>query len=181
MNRDQIKELVDRLPFLYPRNVWTGKPVEDYDYDSIWWAEELPQGWRKLFLQCCEDIGETLKKTGQLNTFRFNQVKEKYNTMRMYHQGTSREVQDILNKYEYLSNFVCQKCGKPAQYETEGWITSYCTDCCPDKKSASALEFSPTFTLYRYSKDGVEEQVIDCSSEWDRYLESGHREGFLVK
>lgn len=181
MTRDQVKELVDKLPFLYPRNVWTDEPVEDYDYDAIWWADGLPRGWRKLFLQCCEDIGEVLKKTDQLNTFRFNQVKEKYNTMRMYHQGTSQEAQDILNKYEYLSTFICQDCGKPAQYETGGWITSYCADCCPDKKWVSALEFKPTFTICRHTQDEVDEQIVDCSNEWNRYLERGHKEGFLLE
>ena len=35
MKQEQIKKLVERYPYLLPRNVWTGEVPEDYDYTYI--------------------------------------------------------------------------------------------------------------------------------------------------
>lgn len=39
MTQEEIKQLVERYPYLLPRNVWTDKVPEDYDYtycDDCW-------------------------------------------------------------------------------------------------------------------------------------------------
>lgn len=162
------KELCERMPYLVPRNVWTGKIVENYDYSYIEGEYELPSGWLKLFLMCMEDIRQPLVDSNYLNEFRFSQIKEKYNTMRLYNFGASKEVHDIISKYEYISQFVCQKCGKPATKETIGWITSYCDDCIPKGYKYEEIKFEPVMHITRFSKEGNVEEHIDCSDIWRR-------------
>ena len=167
------KELLTEFPFLLPRNVWTGELDEDYDY-SYTLLDFAPVGWKKLFLQCCRDLAIQLTKERKLNKFRFTQIKEKYNTLRMYNNGCSQECHDILLKYEYLSSFVCQKCGKPADYETEGWLTSLCKDCFEKQglEKKHIINMDLTFTVTEYSLKGENKKVYDCTEEGGRYLKS---------
>lgn len=89
MTQEDIKKLVERYPYLLPRNVWTDKLPEDYDYTYIK-GLEIPNGWRKLFFQMCEDIRQPLIDANYLDKFRFTQIKEKYNSLRCYHCGAPR-------------------------------------------------------------------------------------------
>ena len=92
----------------------------------------------------------------------------------MYNNGCSQECHDILLKYEYLSSFVCQKCGKPADYETEGWISSLCKDCFEKQglEKKHKINMNLTFTVTEYSLKGENKKVYDCTEEWERYLKS---------
>lgn len=49
LKRIKIKNrhLVKKYPWILPRNVWTGKVPDDYDYSYTEW--ELPTGWHKAF------------------------------------------------------------------------------------------------------------------------------------
>ena len=72
------KKLVKRYPFLLPRNVWTGKIVEDYDYS---WTEYdcLDKGWQIGFGKfLLEDLREACFKTNFLDKLQFLQIKEKF-------------------------------------------------------------------------------------------------------
>ena len=55
-------------------------------------------------------------------------IKEKYGTLRLYASAT-QEIQDVLDKYEYMSYGYCIGCGKPARYITKGWISYCCEEC----------------------------------------------------
>lgn len=171
--KEQNKVLCERYPFLIPRNVFTDEIDEDYDYSYIRGIGELPSGWHKLFFQLCEDIRQPLIDADYLDKFRFSQVKEKYNTIRCYTFGAPETVHDIIEKYEYISRFICQRCGKPATYETIGWITSYCDDCIKDidKKHAKPIKFNPIFKIKRYDKNGITIIERDVSDEWNRLYE----------
>ena len=45
---EKNKALVDDFPFLLPRNRWTGKVPDDYDY-SYTELDAMPEGWRTAF------------------------------------------------------------------------------------------------------------------------------------
>jgi hypothetical protein len=79
MEKTKVKVLVERYPYLLPRNVWNDKVPEDYDYTYIMGIDTIPKGWQKLFLQMCEDIRQPLIDADYLDKFRFSQIKEKYN------------------------------------------------------------------------------------------------------
>lgn len=172
MTQEQIKQLVERYPFLIPRNVWTGKILENYDYTyMIGWG--LPDGWHRLFLQMCEDIRQPLIDADYLEQFRFSQVKEKYNRMCLYNFGAPKAVDEILSKYEMMAGYVCTKCGKPAVYETRDYIASYCEDCWKDMglaEKAKVIEFKPYYKRTNWGTGGKLSEIISFEEEWNRYL-----------
>ena len=179
MNSEQNKKLVERYPFLLPRNVFTDKVDPDYDYSYIRGIGELPNGWEKLFLQMCEDIRQPLIDDDYLDKFRFTQVKEKYNRLECYNRGASEEVNTILEKYMVLSRYVCTKCGRRARYETQGYIASYCKPCresLPVVEKAKKVKIKPSFTEIITTSSGREyEVIVPIKKEWKRYLASIRR------
>jgi hypothetical protein len=125
------KALIDKYPFLLPRNRWTGKVVEDYDYDYTE-LDEMPDGWRIRFgAEMVEEISQELKKYNFENEYRIMQIKEKWGGLRWYDNGYPRasKIDLIIYKYEDLSYKTCIICGKPAIYQTTGWVSPYCADC----------------------------------------------------
>lgn len=68
LNKESNQKLIERFPFLIPRNRWTGKVPEDYDY-SYTELDSMPDGWRKAFgEQMCEDIRDELVHSISTNT-----------------------------------------------------------------------------------------------------------------
>jgi hypothetical protein len=174
MTREEIKNLVERYPYLLPRNVWTDKVPEDYDYTYIR-GLELPKGWYKLFFQLCEDIRQPLIDAGYLDKFRFSQIKEKYNRMECYNFGAPEAVQDIIDKYSVMAKYVCTVCGKPAVYETSGYIASYCDYCWRDlarHENGDWLHFKPQYKISGWKNGEAYEKTISFEDEWNRYLAS---------
>ena len=171
--KEQNKALVEHYPFLLPRNVWTDEILENYDYSYVRGAE-LPEGWRLLFLQMCEDIRQPLIDANYLDKFRFSQIKEKYNTMRLYHCGAPEAVDEILRKYEVMASYICTRCGQPATIESQGYVASYC-DKCWEKVGkyyhGEPIEFKASYTITGF-KDGEKyTKTISFENEWNRYLE----------
>lgn len=124
------KELLERHPFLTPRNVWTDEVVELEDGEEHTLLDEMPQGWRIAFgEQMCEEIREALIKADCLDEYRIMQIKEKYGSLRWYDGGAPREVHEIIRKYERLSERTCIHCGKPATQISTGWISPFCDEC----------------------------------------------------
>lgn len=173
-NKEKIKEIVERYPYLLPRNVWTDKVPEDYDYTYIK-GLEIPIGWQRLFFQMCEDIRQPLIDADCLDKFRFIQIKEKYNEMRCYHFDAPEEVFNIIRKYEQMAYYVCTKCGKPATYETQGYFASYCDDCWKDfvrHQKVEPIEFKPYFKISGRKNGEDYEKIVSFEDEWNRYLKS---------
>ena len=136
LTTEQRKQLIKVYPYLQPRNVWTGKISEDYDYSYIRGEHELPDGWLRLFLLYCKNLRPILVETELLDKFRFSQLKEKYGRMCLYNFGIPRSSgADILTMmYESYSQDICHVCGKQARYESKGWIEPWCEECidkCP--------------------------------------------------
>lgn len=174
MTEDQtiVKALIERYPFLAPYNVFTGELDEDYDYSYIF-PLEIPRGWNKLFLQLCEDIRQPLIDAGCLDSFRLLQVKEKYNRLEVYNSGAPDTVQEIIDKYTEMAQYICVNCGRPAEYETSGYIASYCIECFKDyvrHEKGDWIKFNPTYTFKRWINNAWEEYTISFEDEWNRYL-----------
>lgn len=72
------KKLIKKYCWLIPRNVWSGKIPEDYDY---YYTEYdcIPDGWQKAFGKIMlKEIDDELKKNNYVNQYRIYQIKEKY-------------------------------------------------------------------------------------------------------
>ena len=94
--------------------------------------DAMPTGWREAFgIQLCKDLRRQLIKDRFLFSYRIAQIKEKWGSLRWYSACASKDVYNILNKYEDLSYNICINCGKPATKISSGWISPYCDDCFP--------------------------------------------------
>lgn len=146
-----------KYPFWQPRNVWSGKK-----YWSFTEYEQISPGWRKAFgKQLSKDLRSALKKTKQLRSFYFLQIKQKWGFLCLYSTATTEEVFDILNYYEKLSIGYCEICGKPARYyKNYGWHTYLCSDCMDkeikhNKPNCGDGELIKTKKPYRLKKSDI--------------------------
>lgn len=169
------KNLIEYMPYLQPRNVWTDEIPEDYDYEYIRGEHELPEGWFSLFLDMCEDIRKPLEKIGHLDKFRFTQIKEKYGSLRAYNNGCPEEVNDVLLKYERISRFTCHACGRLAVKESQGYILPYCKHCAKiASKGKYALKFNritfnPIIKISGYKNGKKYKRKLNCIKEFLLY------------
>ena len=167
------KEIVAKYPFLRVRDI-DGMPDVKAEFPMI--CLEIPLGWYKLFFQMCDDIKAALEKEGTADDFYFLQVKEKFNRLVCYSNG-SVEVEAIIQKYGYIAQYVCTHCGKPATFQTSGYIASFCDDCWKDwarHEKGDWLHFSDTYKVFTIStQDKVYvPRVISVKEEWNRYLKN---------
>ena len=186
------KKLVQQHPYLLPRSVWTGKVVKGYDYT---WTEYdcLLKGWQigfgKFWLQ---DLKEACEKTGFTNKLFFSQLKEKYGQFRQYNFGAPQEVHDVIHRYEWLSQYICWKCGSPEAtiVDDYGWYLPVCK-CCWDKQNKERASkgymvrpweevaelddvgLPMEYHVEHFSKEGSRHETIDISETankiWDAY------------
>ena len=123
----------------------------------------------------CEDIYEPLVRADYVDKFRFSDVKEKYGAMRCYTVGATREVYDIIDKYEFLSKQVCSVCGIPATVVTYGYVCPYCTEhvrgSMENVDEAEIIELKTSYVKRRWMPYRSEDVTVNCSDEWCRYLE----------
>ena len=119
----------------YPFMKWYGDPLyigyPQYKKPSLThtWYDEIPEGWRKAFgKQLLEELKNVIQASKDKSDFAWEQIKEKYGGLRLYANCT-KAVQEVLGKYELMSEGYCIRCGKPARYKTRGWITYFCEDC----------------------------------------------------
>ena len=172
--RDKIeeeKQIVEKYPFLRVRDI---DGTIDTDAKFPLMSLEIPNGWSRLFAQMCDDIKTLLEKEGIIDKFYFIQCKEKYNELVCFSNGAaSQEVEQILQKYRYLSRYVCTECGKPAVQETRGYIASLCEDCWKDKfkhEDCNILKFSPTYEIVGFKNGRGYSRSVNVEDEWNRYV-----------
>ena len=198
MNEKQIiernKELVGKYPFLLPRNVFSDKLREDYNYEYTWY-DDLEKGWQiglgKFLL---EDLKEVLVKTNNLDEFRFYQIKEKFGTLRLYTNGMPEEVQNVLDKYEFISQYICVHCGSPHAciVDNYGWYQPLCRDCWDkdnewrkekgrkiisyeDAVGEELYEMPDSYTVTRRYSNGEKEKIIYDISKTTKKIREAYK------
>ena len=128
--QQQNRELCEKYPFIQVINWRTGRPYEDEDY-SFTHLDRLPDGWRKAFGEkMCEELKEALEEDGKLDDYWVVEVKEKYGYLRWTDDGGTEKTEEIVKKYEDISERTCVSCGAPAtMYTYKGWISPWCKEC----------------------------------------------------
>lgn len=89
----------------------------------------VPDGWKDLFLDMCDKLAAAIKGKENENTFRFDEIKEKWGELRMYAAGSSEEAKRIMDKHTEKSRKICIRCGAPATRISKGWISPFCDNC----------------------------------------------------
>lgn len=88
----------------------------------------MPDGWRIAFGDTfIEELSKALGDNAK--DFRILDIKEKFGGLRFYCYAATREVYDIIRKYERMSYHICISCGEPATKISKGWICPYCDQC----------------------------------------------------
>lgn len=115
-----------KYPWLRLRDMYSGEI--DTEHDAM---DDMPEGWKKAFgSMMCEELDVAIKAAGLEDEIIFEQVKEKFGELRMYCFPYNREVDEIIQKYEVLSNNICIHCGKPdVPMINTGWIRPSCREC----------------------------------------------------
>lgn len=68
--------------------------------------------------------------------FKWFQIKEKWGTLRLYHDGLGDEyTRGVIAMAEAMSSAVCEQCGDAGKRRGGGWIRTLC-DRCNDAKHA---------------------------------------------
>lgn len=131
------------------------------------WSEfdAIPYGWRKRFgIQFCKELKEAILKSGGkklMKEFRIHQIKEKWGKFTFYVNTYPKEVDRVIKKYEYISQFVCIDCGEDAVKKTVGWICPYCEHCLPKNKDWIWID-----PVYGWSNAKRSEENKNKMEEW---------------
>lgn len=80
--------------------------------------------WRKKYLE--ENDPEKLKQEPEYFPVKFDQIKEKYGTLRVYFSGGDEYVEGLVSMAEAISGKICEVCGNKGQPNKGGWITTLC-------------------------------------------------------
>lgn len=182
------KKLIKKYPWLLPRNVWTDKVLEDYDY-TYTELDCIPAGWMKAFgMMMVKEYDNELRKYNFQRKYRIVQIKEKFGQLRWYDNGHVGNMGDINSKYETISENICIRCGCEAPMIDTGWMSPYCFQCfryiynrrwkgdktddelrelykefCCEEIREDEKYMRDSFKYTRFSTDGKETVTVDIS------------------
>ena len=89
----------------------------------------VPFGWRKMVVNgMLKELKKELKRD-KIKGYHLLQVKEKWGELRWYDSGETKAIENIVRKYTIRSRYTCAICGKPATWESTGYILPLCDDC----------------------------------------------------
>ncbi|WP_050631754.1 hypothetical protein [Bradyrhizobium viridifuturi] len=91
-------------------------------------APECGPGWHDLLNRLCVRIRKATRAEG---TFKFNQIREKYGTLRVYWGGrlsqeATVQVEEAIALAEARSATCCEVCGEPGRLRGGTWLTTRC-------------------------------------------------------
>ena len=71
MTIEENRTLIEEMPFLLPRNRWTGEVSPDYDYSYTELdMAEVPGSWKQHLLPLAREIKAELDKNGFADEYR---------------------------------------------------------------------------------------------------------------
>ena len=83
--------------------------------------------WRKKYLE--ENDPEKLQQEPEYFPVKFDQIKEKYGTLRVYFSGGDEYVEGLVSMAEAISGKTCETCGNKGEPTKGGWIMTLCDGC----------------------------------------------------
>lgn len=115
MKRELEQKLREEFPTVF-RDLW-GNPMQT----CMAWGIECNDGWYNLI----RDICLVIEPKGVVAF----QIKEKFGTLRFYHDSTDESVLETIAKVEQQSEKVCEICGNPGYLCGTTWLKTRCDKC----------------------------------------------------
>ncbi len=113
------RQLQDRYAFLRATSIQEGLMAFGF---------ECGDGWLPILEKLFAGFQELADKDGTASRFRVTQVKQKYGTLRVYHNG-GEEYEALVDKAEALSAVTCEVCGQQGTMRDDFWVSVRCDRC----------------------------------------------------
>ena len=84
---------------------------------------ECSDGWYDILVSLCRQIKENKDES-----VIFNQIKEKWGTLTIYHSGGTEESDMLVVAAEAASRTICEVCGTAGELSTNGWHKVRCEE-----------------------------------------------------
>lgn len=114
-------DIIDNLCDLIQQRV--KQPHENIEMYESWVAKEedlsLIENWKKRIEE----------EKNKIISVEFTQIKEKFGTLRIYHNSDDPYIDGLISMAESMSGSVCEKCGNKGYMNTKGWISTLCEPC----------------------------------------------------
>ena len=102
---------------------------------------EVNLGWYDIISSLCYMINQHEEQEKYLQELSyksdyypvtFDQIKEKWGGLRIYHSGGDYYVDGLISMTEAMSYKICERCGCPGSPNKQGWIMTLCDKCRED-------------------------------------------------
>ena len=116
MNRELELKLVAKYPELFKD--YGGDPVRT----AMAWGMDCDSGWYDIIEEFCATVSKLE------NPPYFQQIKEKFGSLRLYMSHYDEEVNKAERIAEEKSARTCEVCGKPGKITGEFWLKATCKE-----------------------------------------------------
>ena len=116
MNKEEMNDYLQSIGGL----IRTCRPDKGPILDAAYLG--VSEGWFSLI----KDLIDELLALGWNR--RIHQVKEKFGGLSFYADNIPDSGYDVITKYENMSRFVCEKCGKSGQLRIGEWLQTLCDE-----------------------------------------------------
>ena len=124
--RDDLQQtLYDTFPDLYWQHTL---PMEE---SCMYAGITCDDGWYDIIYKLSEAITAIIAKDPELDpkTYSVCQVKEKLGGLRFYILRWNDDIHKAIHAAERESFKTCERCGKPGELRTTGWLRTLCDEC----------------------------------------------------
>jgi hypothetical protein len=111
------------------KKFWFFKPDPKLQNNLMYFGFDCGEGWYPLIEELCCKIEKVLNNAGikDIEEFEVFQVKEKFGSLRFYHNSLNKEIDDLVEEYEEKSATTCEVCGeKGTLFKSHGWWMTRC-------------------------------------------------------
>ena len=115
-------EIIDKYPKIF------GNRPFDPMKTLICFGFEVGKGWIPVLEDGFKKINDIVEKES-IDDFRVTQVKEKFGTLRVYTNWSTDPIDKIVQEMEKTCETVCEECGEPGKFYTDGWMRVRCETC----------------------------------------------------
>ena len=97
---------------------------------AMCWGFDHGDGWYHILNAAMRlvqaHIDMERRKGNAIGQVVFEQVKEKFGMLTIYHRGGDEYTDGVLRMAEEMSRYTCEECGSPGTSTKTGWIRTLC-------------------------------------------------------